>query len=386
MNPLLRPIPFTWRNLARRPLRRGLTVAGIAVATFLFVFVESMRDGVRRATEAGAAETELVVYRKNRFCPFASQLPQSYERSIEGIPGVRSAVPVKIVVNNCRASLDVVTFRGIPDGDYLARHLAEVRMRSGSIAEWQSRGDAVLVGSGLADRRRLRAGDRFDAAGVRAWVAGVFESDDPQDANSAYAHLSFLQESVQRGGTGGIVTQFNVQVDDPKRLEDVARAIDERFAADQFPTSTRAASAFVARAARDVVVLVSFAGIVGWASLAAVFALIANAIALAVRDRVRDHAVLRTLGWTELGIAWIVVLEATLLGLAGGATGALGALAVLRASHLTFGMEGVSIAVTGEPATAIAGIALATALGAVAGAVPAWGAAHREIVQGFRSA
>ena len=386
MNPVLRPIPFTWRNLARRPLRTGLTVAGIAVATFLFVFVESMRDGVRRATDAGAAETELVVYRKNRFCPFASQLPQSYERSIEGIPGVRSAVPVKIVVNNCRASLDVVTFRGIPDGDYLARHLADVRMRSGSVAEWQSRGDAVLVGSGLADRRRLRAGDRFDAAGVRAWVAGVFESDDPQDANSAYAHLSFLQESVQRGGTGGIVTQFNVQVDDPKRLEEVARAIDERFAADQFPTSTRAASAFVARAARDVVVLVSFAGIVGWASLAAVFALIANAIALAVRDRVRDHAVLRTLGWTELGIAWIVVLEATLLGLAGGATGALGALAVLQASHLTFGMEGVSIAVTGEPSTALAGIALATALGAVAGAVPAWGAAHREIVQGFRSA
>ena len=131
MNPVLRPIPFTWRNLARRPLRTGLTVAGIAVATFLFVFVESMRDGVRRATDAGAAETELVVYRKNRFCPFASQLPQSYERSIEGIPGVRSAVPVKIVVNNCRASLDVVTFRGIPDGDYLARHLADVRMRSG---------------------------------------------------------------------------------------------------------------------------------------------------------------------------------------------------------------------------------------------------------------
>lgn len=385
MNPVLRPIPFTWRNLARRPLRTGLTVAGIAVATFLFVFVESMRDGVRRATDAGAAETELVVYRKNRFCPFASQLPQSYERSIEGIPGVRSAVPVKIVVNNCRASLDVVTFRGVPDGDFLARHLADARVRSGSIADWQSRGDAVMVGAGLADRRRLRAGDRFDAAGVRAWVAGVFESDDPQDANSAYAHLSFLQESVQRGGTGGIVTQFNVQVDDPKRLDEVARAIDERFAADQFPTSTRAASAFVARAARDVVVLVSFAGIVGWASLAAVFALIANAIALAVRDRVRDHAVLRTLGWTELGIAWIVVLEATLLGLAGGAAGAIGALAVLRASHLTFGMEGVSIAVTGEPTTALAGIALATALGAVAGAVPAWGAAHREIVQGFRS-
>ena len=100
MNSFLRTIPFTWKNLIRRPLRTGLTVAGIAVATFLFSFVESMRDGVSKATEAGAAETRLVVYRKNRFCPFASQLPQSYQRSILNIEGVKSAVPIKIVVNN----------------------------------------------------------------------------------------------------------------------------------------------------------------------------------------------------------------------------------------------------------------------------------------------
>ena len=48
---LLRTVPYAWRNLARRPLRTGLTVAGIAVATFLFAFVESMRDGVRRADQ-----------------------------------------------------------------------------------------------------------------------------------------------------------------------------------------------------------------------------------------------------------------------------------------------------------------------------------------------
>ena len=386
MNALARSIPFTWRNLVRRPLRTGLTVAGIAVAAFLFSFVESMRDGVRRATEAGAAETELVVYRKNRFCPFASQLPQSYERSIEEIPGVRSATPMKIVVNNCRASLDVVTFRGVPDGGFLEEHLAKARLLSGSIADWRSRGDAVLVGSALAERRRLRTGDRFDAAGVRAWVAGIFESDDAQDRNVAYSHLPFLQESAQRGGTGGIVTQFNVEVTDPALLEEVAKAIDERFAHDQYPTSTRAESAFVARAARDVVVLVGFASVVGWASLAAVFALIANSIALAVRDRVRDHAILQTLGWTGGGIAWIVVLEAAMLGLAGGAIGAIGAHAAIAFSGLTFGMEGVSIGVVADARSTALGIALAAALGALAGALPAWSASRREIVQGFRTA
>ena len=386
MNSFLRTIPFTWKNLVRRPLRTGLTVAGIAVATFLFSFVESMRDGVVKATEAGAAETRLVVYRKNRFCPFASQLPQSYERSILRIEGVKAAVPIKIVVNNCRASLDVVTFRGVPDEGYLQEHIAQAQLRSGSVSDWQSRGDAVLVGSALAERRRLRAGDRFDAAGVRSWVAGVFDSDDAQDRNVAYAHLGFLQETAQRGGTGGIVTQFNVEVDDPSKMEAVASAIDEAFAHDQFPTTTRPESAFVARAARDVIVLVRFASIVGWASLAAVFALIANAIALAVRDRIRDHAILQTLGWTGADIAWMVVMEAAMLGAAGGAIGAIGAHAAIAFAHLNFTMEGVSIEVTASNMATVAGVLLATLLGAVAGIVPALSAARREIVQGFRTA
>ncbi len=385
MNSFLRTIPFTWKNLVRRPLRTGLTVAGIAVATFLFSFVESMRDGVGKATEAGAAETRLVVYRKNRFCPFASQLPQSYQRSILNIEGVKSAVPIKIVVNNCRASLDVVTFRGVPDEGYLQEHIAKAQLRSGSISDWQSRGDAVLIGAALADRRRLRAGDRFDAAGVRSWVAGVFDSDDAQDRNVAYAHLGFLQETAQRGGTGGIVTQFNVEVEDPAKMEAVAAAIDEAFAHDQYPTTTRPESAFVARAARDVIVLVRFASIVGWASLAAVFALIANAIALAVRDRIRDHAILQTLGWTGADIAWMVVMEASMLGATGGAIGAIGAHAAIALTHLNFTMEGVSIEVTASNAATLAGVLLATLLGAVAGVVPALSAARREIVQGFRT-
>ena len=160
MSHWLRAVPFTWKNLVRRPLRTGLTVLGIAVATFLFSFVGSMRDGVSRATQAGAAETTLVVYRKNRFCPFASLLPQSYERSIGRMAGVRSVVPVKIVVNNCRASLDVVTFRGVPNAGALAAMLKGVKLSDGALAAWESRQDAVLIGSGLAERRRLTAGDR----------------------------------------------------------------------------------------------------------------------------------------------------------------------------------------------------------------------------------
>jgi putative ABC transport system permease protein len=385
MTALLRTFPFVWRNLVRRPMRTGLTVLGIATAIFLFAVVESMREGVRQATEAGAGETTLVVYRKNRFCPFSSQLPQSYDAAIRRLEGVRDVVPMKIVVNNCRASLDVVTFRGVPIEGFLREHLRDATLLSGSLEEWTRRSDAALVGRGLAERRGLRAGDRFDAAGIRAYVAGIFDSPRAQDRHAAYVHLPFLQESAQRGGTGGIVTQFNVEVDDPRRLEEVAQRIDTIFARDQYPTTTRAETAFVARAAHDVIVLVGFAGLVGWGALAAVFALVANAIVLAVRDRVRDHAVLQTLGFTGAHIGAMIVLEALLVGLAGGALGAAGAYTAIRLAHLTFAMEGVTIAVAPDIRLALAGLALAGALGLVAGSVPAWIASRRSIVQGFRA-
>ena len=81
------------RGMKRRPTRSALVLAGVAVAVFLFCTVDTMRSGVERATQKSAGETALIVYRQNRFCPFTSQLPQSYESAIEKIPGVASVTP-----------------------------------------------------------------------------------------------------------------------------------------------------------------------------------------------------------------------------------------------------------------------------------------------------
>ena len=101
------------RMLARSPLRAGLAVLGIAVAVFLLCAERALHAGVREATEANGRDTRLIVYRANRFCPFTSRIPERYADDLRAIPGVRSAVPMQIVVSNCRASLDVVVFRGV---------------------------------------------------------------------------------------------------------------------------------------------------------------------------------------------------------------------------------------------------------------------------------
>ena len=89
---MIRVISTVLKQIKRSPIRTSLTLGGIAVAMFLFIMVESMRTGVKAATEITANDTTLVVYRENRYCPFSSRLPQYYEDRIEQIDGVVSVV------------------------------------------------------------------------------------------------------------------------------------------------------------------------------------------------------------------------------------------------------------------------------------------------------
>ncbi len=386
MSGFLRYVPFVLKMIARHRVRSILTVLGVAVAMFLFGVVQAMQQGVRRATALTAQDNTLVVYRENRYCPFASQLPQFYQQRIARIDGVKDVVPVRIVVSNCRASLDVVTFRGVPESEFGRAFLPRMQIIEGSLDAWRKRSDAALLGETLARRRGVQVGSRFTAAGVSVYVAGVLRSEDAQDRNVAYTHLSFLQETSARGGTGGVVTQFNVTVQDPQRLDAVAAAIDAELATERDPTKTWPEKTFVARAAADLVALVDFAGWLAFGALAAVLALVGNAIVLAVQDRVRDHAVLQTLGYRGGLVARLVLWEGSLLGMAGGVLGAVGALMLVRFGRFSFSSEGVNIELVGETTATLLGVGIAIALGAVASLVPAWQASRREIAASFRTA
>ena len=382
---LARTALLSLRMLARSRIRAALAVLGIAVAVFLLCAERALHAGVRDATESNERETRLIVYRANRFCPFTSRMPERYADDILRVPGVRSAVPMQIVVSNCRASLDVVVFRGVRAKDAQATLAPRLRFLAGSMGEFLARGDGALVGSALAERRRLKVGDRFASAGVSVTVAGVVEADGPQDRNACYVQLPFLQGSMG-GIQGGEVTQFEVEVDDPARLNEVARAIDDAFAAESAPTATRAEKAFVARAAEDLVTIARFAGWLGLAALIAVFALVANAIVLSLDARVREIAVMQSIGFRAPTLAWMIVVEGVALAAAGSIVGAGLAQALLAFGDLGVGAEGVIVEFRPSWTAALAACAAAVVVGLVAGALPAIAASRRSIVEGLRAA
>ena len=88
------------KNLTRNRLRSLLTILGVAAGMFLYTSVQTMQHSLSTATESSAADTTLIVYRENRFCPSTSRLPEHYLSTIERLEGVREVIPIQIAVNN----------------------------------------------------------------------------------------------------------------------------------------------------------------------------------------------------------------------------------------------------------------------------------------------
>lgn len=370
------------KQLMRHHVRSGLTILGVAIGMFLYAAVETMQHSLDTATQAGAADTTLVVYRENRFCPSTSRLPEHYAADIEQIEGVTQVLPIKITVNNCGASLDVITFRGT-DPELLQQYNPELEVIDGSLQDWQSRADAALVGQHFAQRRNLSPGDQFAAVGVRVWVAGIIRSPHPQDNNVAYVHLPFLQQASRVGL--GIVTQFNVRVANPTDLEPVAARIDGLFAADQAPTDTFPEKAFFAQTASDMIELIGFTRWLGLGAVCAVLGLVVNALLLTAHSRVKESAVYQTLGFSRLSIGLLMVWEGTLLGVTGGVLGCSAAAGFFYWKRYTLGNEGLTLALSPNLSVVLWGLLIATALGLIAAIWPAIIAARRPIVSSLRT-
>ncbi|MBT3192904.1 MAG: ABC transporter permease [Verrucomicrobia bacterium] len=378
----MRLVALAVKQLVRHPVRTILTLFGVASGMFLFTTVQTMQTSLDKVTQQRAADTTLVVYRENRFCPETSRLPEYYLNEIRAIDGVREVIPIKITVNNCGASLDVITFRGVPS-ERLARYAPEIGVIDGSYEDWENRDDGALVGKLLAQKRGLAPGDAFEAAGVRVTVSGIIDSPLPQDNSVAYVHLPFLQQASRHGL--GVVTQFNVRVETSDDLKRVALAIDERFRSEGEPTTTQPEKAFFARAAGELLSLIGFTRWIGYGAVLAVVGLIANAVLLVVRGRVRENAILQTIGFPGGAIGFVVVAEGTVLAFAGTLVGVGLAMAFLSWRGLTFGNEGQTLALAPQASVLFSGMLLSLVLGLIASLGPAWVAMRRPIVDSLRS-
>ena len=375
--------PYVVKSLWRYGTRTFLTAGGAAVALFVFCFVGAVQEGLDRLTSGGEAERTLIVFQENRFCPTSSRLPQDYAQAIQKVPGVKDVMPVQVWTNNCRASLDIVVFNGAP-AEQLRKNRG-LTLIAGDWSSFENRRDAAIVGANLARRRQLAVGDTFSIGDISTQVTGIFESPVAAEENLAYTSLDFLQYTHGLDAAG-LVTMHEAYLEETADPDAVAKAIDEILAAGPVATTTRRKGAFQASTLSDLVDLIGFAHWLGYACVGLVLTLVATTTVMAVQDRVKEHAVLQTLGVRPGRVFRLVVSESLLICLVGGSVGTLFALAVLAWGGLAVGAEGVTIAFQPSVSLGLTGVTIAAITGLLAGVVPAWHAARTNIVRALNEA
>jgi putative ABC transport system permease protein len=295
---------------------------------------------------------------------------------------VQDVVPIKVFMNNCRASLDVVVFHGVPPAKL--RTARDLKLVAGAWSEFETVRDAAVVGQALARRRGLNLGQRFSIGEVTVKVAGIYTASQPAEENFLYTGLEFLQRT--RGlNSVGTVTQFEVLLAPGADADQVAHAIDDTFRGGPIQTDTRTKGAFQANAVADLAQLIGLARYLGFACVGLVLALVGTTTVMAVQDRIREHAVLQTLGFSGPRIFGLVLCESVLVSLLGGLAGIGAALVTLAWSSFAVGTEGITIAFVPSFGMAGIGLAVTVIVGVLAGLVPAWQASRAEIIASLRS-
>jgi putative ABC transport system permease protein len=382
---MLKFAPYVLKTLWRHHTRTLLTVSGAAVAVFVYCFVLSVQEGLARLTTQD--DSVLVAFQANKFCPATSHLPQDYEHVIRQMPGVREVVPIQVFTNNCRASLDVVVFYGTHAEQ--VRRVRDFELVSGSWEEFEQNQDAAIAGQALVERRarhlgqEISVGDKLTIGNVTVTIAGIYTSDNRAEEDYVYCHLDFLQRTR---GTDlvGTVTQHEVFLESAADPQQVAAAIDAQFKSGQVPTDTRTKGVFQSSSLQDLIQLIDLAEYLGYACLGLMTVLLTTTTVMGVEDRIREHAVLQTLGVTGPRVFRLVLSECVLVSFIGGVTGVVAAILVLSVSSLSVGAEAVSIAFAPSTSMAGTGVIVAAMIGIIAGIAPAWRAAQADIVTALR--
>ena len=184
----------------------------------------------------------------------------------------------------------------------------------------------------------------------------------------------------------GTVTQIEVLLDEGVKADAKCREIDDMLRSGSVETDTRTKGAFQAKSLGDLTQLISMAHYLGYACVGLVLSLVATTTVMSVQDRIKEHAVLQTIGFSGPRVFVLVMIESIVLSIAGGAIGVGAAMLMLEVSNLSVGAEAVTIAFTPSLRLAALGLLVSAVAGMIAGIAPAIHAARTEIVPALRQA
>jgi putative ABC transport system permease protein len=368
-------------NLFRKKLRTTLTIGSFAVALFLFGLLVVVHGAFNQGVDVAGADRLDVINKTSIIQP----LPYSYRDQILRIPGVKA-----ITYDNWFGGVYQDEKNFFPqfaiDPENQRVVFPEFVIPDDQWKAFLEDREGAIAGSGIAKRFGWKVGDRIPIKGAiypGDWefnIRGIYTgSRDNDDLTQFWFHYKYLDERRQYGK--GLVGWYTVKLDTPDDGTRVVKAVDTMFANSPYETKTETEKALASDFAKqfgNIGFLISAVGSVVFFTLLLVTG---NTMAIAVRERIGELAVLKAVGFNDRFVLFLVLGESLMIAAIGGAIGlALCKLMTLGGDPTHgflpfFYLPGPMI---------LLGFGVALAVGVLAGILPATSAMRLRVVDALR--
>ncbi|HXB19812.1 MAG TPA: FtsX-like permease family protein [Candidatus Solibacter sp.] len=374
---------FATKNAFRNRRRSLLTALSISFSLLLLTLLMSIYRGFY--LEKGSVESQLRLITRHKVS-LVFQLPSYYREKVRTIPGVVHVSPWNWFGGIYKDEKpENFFFQFTVDPNEIFQVLKDFKVPADQLEAFQRDRAGVAVAKPLALKHGWKLGDHIIIKGTiypinpELTIRAMFETVDPFDG--VLFNTEYIEQALPRvkGKTGTLYTL----VDSPAHITEVSQAIDRMFENSPEPTKTESEKAFglnfVASLGNVKLFILSICG-------AVVFTILlvsGNTMAMTIRERTREVAVLKTLGFTQGRILSLYVGEAITISLIGGLLGSLAAtLLLIGISKLPNGTFFGGFKVT--PETFAVSLLVAALVGFISAIFPAYNASRKNIVEGLR--
>ena len=373
---------FVTKNAFRNKRRSILTVLSIAFSLLLLTLMMTIWRAFY-LDEGSAESAERLVVRHRVSLTFS--LPGFYREKIRAVPGVVAVVPVSWFGGLYKDDKPENFFAQFgTDPEEFFKVYRDIQMPEEQRIAWQRDRQGVIVDDTLAKKYGWKLGDRIVLKGtiypvdLELYVRGIFNSYP--DDKAVYFNSKYVEEAVSffKGQAG----TFSILAASPGDVSKIASAVDDMFRNSPQPTKSESEKAF---GLEFVAMLGNVKAFILMICSAVVFATLlvsANTMAMSIRERTREVAVLKTLGFTRRSVLGLFISEAVALAAAGGVIGVgLAYLLIYAVSHSPY-MSFYNMKVT--PGMWAAALFISGLVGLVSSLIPSYHASQVNIVDGLR--
>jgi putative ABC transport system permease protein len=384
----------TLRNLSRRKLRTGLTVTGITVGIWALVVFGSMGNKISTLVEGGSKyyADKVVVSQSTLYSTNAEPLSIAVADQLRALSGVAAVSPNVTMLMDDSSGMSMgmpsMILGVTPGADQGLDNFKTVMAQGRELTPADEGSNVVVLGSDLALKLGKVPGQTVSLRGETFTVVGVREPTLTAPDTTAVVPLGAAQRlffktvpAILRANIAAseIVTSIVVYPKAGATPADVAAAIKQALP----DVSVMTGADFDKAIGGSVQILNSILIGIGLISLIVGGLSVINTMAMSVAERTREIGIKRAIGASRSRVLRELVIEAAVIGLAGGLIGlALGALVVTLANDA--GRSSGTVLFLLTPNTAITAVAFSTILGAIAGFVPALHAARLDPVTALR--